>query len=199
MDIALALLTDLIGLLNTDRVDLALLSVEGIEGLKAVIEGIRAGTESDRREKQLDPEDLDEVSDGVKFRIASDDNSIRAKGGGDGEGIGIGDGKLSLHPGCFKDISEGVGHALDREGLQAMEELLSLLQGSRLCDDVVHLPDVDLAHQEGLARDLGSMHQLLNLFEPFFFVEEGEHGEGIEQIWLLHVFGHPVAPSGGLW
>ena len=127
MDIALALLTDLIGLLNTDRVDLALLSVEGIEGLKAVIEGIRAGTESDRREKQLDPEDLDEVSDGVKFRIASDDNSIRAKGGGDGEGIGIGDGKLSLHPGCFKDISEGVGHALDREGLQAMEELLSLL------------------------------------------------------------------------
>ena len=39
------------------------------------------------------------MGDGVKFRIASDDNRMRSQGSADGEGIGVGDGKLCLHLG----------------------------------------------------------------------------------------------------
>ena len=72
----------------------------------------------------MSTEDLDEMGDGVQFRIAGDDNCLRSQSSADGEGIGVGDGKLRLHLGCFKDVRESIGHGLDREGLQAMQELL---------------------------------------------------------------------------
>src|SRR5882724_4359235 len=56
------------------------------------------------RGQRLEPEDLDELGDGVKFRIASDDNRLRSQGSADGEGIGVGDGKLRLHLGGCKDV-----------------------------------------------------------------------------------------------
>src|SRR2546422_3384649 len=82
---------------------------------------------------------------------------------------------------------ESIGHGLDWQGLQAMQELLGFLWGAYLGNDVVHLPDVDLIHQQGLAGAFGSLEQCPNLFEPFFSVEEGQQGEGVEHMWLLHV------------
>ncbi len=142
----------------------------------------------------LDPEDLDEVGDRVKFRVSGDHNRIQAHCCAHDESIGIREGKPSLNPGCFQNVSERIRDVLDGQGFQAVEKLLSRLLGSLFGRDIVHLPDVHLIHQQRRAGSLGAMHQLPDFSEPFLFVEEGEQGEGIEQIGLFHAFAPLVVP-----
>lgn len=148
---------------------------------------------------ELDPVDRDEVLYLAKLRVPGNHSSMHPTRRSHRKGIGIRDGESSLNPGCLEDIGIGIGDGLDRQRLQPAQELFGQLLGSRLCRHIVHLPDIDLIHQERLAGKLGSPHQLSNLFEPFFFVEEGEHGERIEQTFSLHVAALLADPSAMPW
>src|SRR5919108_5198764 len=80
--------------------------------------------------QRLEPENLNQMCDCVKLWITSNDDCLRAQGSTDRKSIGIRERKLRFHPGGFEDIGEGIGHRLDRERAEAMEEVLSLLQGA---------------------------------------------------------------------
>jgi hypothetical protein len=85
----------------------------------------------------------------------------------------------------------------DWECFKAMEKVLGPFQGARLSNNVEDLANVDLVHQQGLTSCLSRAQQCPHLFKTRFSIEEGEEGEGIEDLWRLRVCGHRVAPSGG--
>ena len=146
-----------------------------------------------------EPVDRDKMFDRPELGILRHDDSVHADGRGHRKGVGIGDGELPCDPGCLQDVREGIGGRLDRQRFKVMKKRLSLLHGSVLGRDVVDLSDVDLVHEERVARDLGSTEEGPNPFEPAFLVEEGEQSEGIEQTSFLRGHGLLVAPSVRLW
>jgi hypothetical protein len=67
------------------------------------------------RARRLEPQDLDQVGDGVELKIASHNHRVQSNRRADDEGVGIRDRKPSLYPGCFEGMSERIRYAPDRE------------------------------------------------------------------------------------
>lgn len=106
------------------------------------------------------------------------------------ERISIRNGKLRLELGCLQDFREGIAQTLNRQGFEATEKSLGLLEGSPFGDDVVNLSNIDLIHQERFTRSPGTLQKLPDGCEPLFSVEKSEQGERIKQMRLLRAFAH---------